>query len=90
VPTEEAARVIRSRRRRFPAAEPVEAPPPPGGQLPATGRIRDLHEALDVVKADSRRHREDFQVLRQEAVALVGEISALRQRVERATDEEEA
>jgi CRP/FNR family cyclic AMP-dependent transcriptional regulator len=82
VPTEEAARVIRSRRRRVPPAGPVEIPPEPQGeQLAPTGRIRDLHEALDAVKATSRRHREDFQTLRQEAVALVGEISALRQRV---------
>jgi CRP-like cAMP-binding protein len=90
VPTEEAARVIRSRRRRFPAAEPVEVPPAPHAEdLPATGRVQDLHEALDAVKADSRRHREDFQVLRQEAVALVGEIAALRQRVAFRNDEDE-
>ena len=81
VPTDEAARIIRSRRRRFPAAETVEVPVDVAtAQLAATGRIADLHDALDVLKADSRRHRENFEALRQEALTLQGQISARRER----------
>src|SRR4051794_2070166 len=80
VPTDEAARVIRSRRRRFPAAEPVEvavsSAVDPG--LPDTGRVADLHEALEELKESHRRHREDFEVLREQAATLVDRISAQR------------
>jgi CRP/FNR family cyclic AMP-dependent transcriptional regulator len=81
VPTDEAARVIRSRRRRFAAAEPIEvSTADPDHALPSTGRIAELHEALDALKADSRRHREDFEALREEAAALAGLISEQRER----------
>jgi CRP/FNR family transcriptional regulator, cyclic AMP receptor protein len=81
VPTEEAARVIRSRRRRFPAAEPVEvAVAAAGPALPDTGRISDLHEALESLKESHRRNRENFEALRDEAAALVDRISEQRER----------
>jgi hypothetical protein len=80
VPTEEAARVIRSRRRRFPDSEQVEMPSlPPAETQPATGRIAELHEALDALKVDHERHLHDFEVLRGEASALVGRIAAQRE-----------
>ncbi|HWT25554.1 MAG TPA: Crp/Fnr family transcriptional regulator [Solirubrobacteraceae bacterium] len=82
VPTEEAARVIRSRRRRFPTPtpEPVRVPAAePAATLPEIGRIADLYDALDALKADNKRHREDFQSLREEAAALVDRISAQRE-----------
>ena len=80
VPTDEAARVIRSRRRRFPAPEPVEVAvsSAAGPALPDTGRVADLHEALEELKATHRRHREDFEVLREQAATLVDRISAQR------------
>jgi CRP/FNR family transcriptional regulator, cyclic AMP receptor protein len=80
VPTDEAARVIRSRRRRFPAPEPVEVAvsSAAGPALPDTGRVADLHEALEELKASHRRHREDFEVLREQAATLVDRISAQR------------
>lgn len=82
VPTDEAARIIRSRRRRFPAAETIEVTAEAAtAQLAATGRVADLHDALDILKADNRRHRENFEALRQEALALKGQISARRERL---------
>ena len=79
VPTDEAARVIRSRRRRFPSAEPFEVPGDDGDPaLATTGRITELHEALDALKADNRRFREDFAVLREQAQTLVDRIAAQR------------
>jgi CRP/FNR family transcriptional regulator, cyclic AMP receptor protein len=82
VPTDEAARIIRSRRRRFPAAETIEVTAEAAtAQLTATGRVADLHDALDVLKADNRRHRENFEALRQEALALKGQVSARRERL---------
>jgi CRP/FNR family cyclic AMP-dependent transcriptional regulator len=81
VPTDEAARVIRSRRRRFPAAQTIEpAGPPSTLTLPPTGRIAELHEALDALKVEHARHRQDFEVLREEAAALVGRLSEKRRR----------
>jgi CRP/FNR family cyclic AMP-dependent transcriptional regulator len=82
VPTDEAARVIRSRRRRFEAGEAAEAAAAQMAALPLpdTGRIADLHVALDGLKADHRRHREEFEALRDEAATLVGRISAQRER----------
>ena len=81
VPTDEAARIIRSRRRRFPAAEPVEVPAAAADlQLATTGRVTELHVALDALKAESIRHRHDFEILREETAALVGQISAARER----------
>jgi CRP/FNR family cyclic AMP-dependent transcriptional regulator len=81
VPTDEAARVIRSRRRRFPTAEPVEVAVSQVAipALQETGRVADLHEALEELKASHRRHREDFEVLREQAVTLVDRIAAQRE-----------
>jgi CRP/FNR family cyclic AMP-dependent transcriptional regulator len=81
VPTDEAARIIRSRRRRFQATEHVaENGEAAAATLPPTARVAELHEALDALKADSLRHLDDFETLRREARALRGEIAARRER----------
>ena len=43
-------------------------------------RIADVHEALEALKAQHRRHREDFESLREEAALLVGRLVEARAR----------
>jgi hypothetical protein len=81
LPTHEAARVIRARRRRGVAgAEPIPAPAGASPERAPAGdpRIADVHEALEALKAQHRRHREDFESLREEAAALVGRLAETR------------
>jgi hypothetical protein len=80
VPTHEAARVIRARRRRGAEPIPVAAGGPPGPLPAGDRRIADVHEALDALKAEHRRHRENFESLREEAAMLVGRIAEARAR----------
>ncbi len=92
LPTEEAARIVRGRRRRFePGAgrtppEAVEVPAPreidAAGvlALPATGRIRELHEALSALRADSARYRAEFAAIRGETEELMQRLNSQRAR----------
>jgi CRP-like cAMP-binding protein len=82
-PTGEAARVIRGRRRR---AEPpvavaagtvAEGPP---RELARTGRIGELHEALEALREENRLRREEFDALREETHALLDRIGSNRAR----------
>jgi CRP/FNR family transcriptional regulator, cyclic AMP receptor protein len=83
VPTAEAARVIRARRRRTADLRPF---PVPKNEMAAAAafagdpRIADVHEALEALKAQHRRHREDFESLREEAALLVGRLVEARAR----------
>jgi CRP/FNR family transcriptional regulator, cyclic AMP receptor protein len=77
LPTEEAARIIRLRRRR------VEAPVEPLDEdegIGVTGPISELYEELAAVRADSRRHREEFAEISRRTNELLGRIEARRAR----------
>jgi CRP/FNR family transcriptional regulator, cyclic AMP receptor protein len=84
LPTDEAARIVRRRRRRFGPAEPVETvePAPHDGHptLPRTGRIGELHDELTAVRADNARFRADFDALKGETAELMERIAAQRER----------
>jgi CRP/FNR family cyclic AMP-dependent transcriptional regulator len=67
LPSDEAARIIRRRRR------PERQPLP-------TRSLRDLHEALVALRADSARHRSELAELRGEASDLIEKIAARRER----------
>ena len=41
-------------------------------------RIADVHEALEASRPQHRRHREDFESLREEAALLVGRLMEAR------------
>jgi len=82
MPTDEAARIVRRRRRRF---ERAPVPPPamdPGGEaaLPQTGRIGELGEALASLRADSVRRRQEFDEIRGETAQLLVRLNQQRAR----------
>jgi CRP-like cAMP-binding protein len=86
MPTEEAARIVRRRRRRFEPGAIVE--PPPSGEidakgtpaLPPTGRIRELHDELSTLRADNARYRAEFAAIRGETEALMERLNTQRAR----------
>jgi CRP/FNR family transcriptional regulator, cyclic AMP receptor protein len=82
VPTEEAARIVHRRRRRFePTLEPrLEPPATHEDGLPPTRRIAELHDALAVVREDSARFSAEFDALRGEAAELIGRLETQRDR----------
>jgi CRP-like cAMP-binding protein len=87
MPTDEAARIVRRRRRRF-EPTPVQRVRVRngGGEAPAlapTGRIAELHDALMTLRAEAAQYRADFDVLRGETQDLLERINA--QRLQRAT-----
>jgi hypothetical protein len=87
MPTDEAARIVRRRRRRF-EPTPVQRVRARngGGEAPAlapTGRIGELHEALVTLRAEAAQYRADFDVLRGETQDLLERINA--QRLQRTT-----
>jgi CRP/FNR family transcriptional regulator, cyclic AMP receptor protein len=72
VPTEEAARIIRLRRRTAePPAEPLER-----DGLAVTGRIDELHGELSALRALSRRHDEQFAELSKQTSELIDRMQA--------------
>jgi CRP/FNR family cyclic AMP-dependent transcriptional regulator len=82
VPTDEAARIVHRRRRRFePSLEPrLESPATREDGLPPTRRIAELHDALAVVREDSARFSAEFDALRGEAAELIGRLETQRER----------
>jgi hypothetical protein len=78
IPTDEAARIVRRRRRRFESAR-VEATQVEDGR-PFSGRGGELHDALETLRADSKRHREQLDVLRGEAAELIAQLAKQRTR----------
>jgi CRP/FNR family cyclic AMP-dependent transcriptional regulator len=81
VPTDEAARIVRRRRRRFEAVPPAAEEPVDGDNgLPATRRIGELHDALTAVREDNARFREEFNALRGEAAELIDRLEMQRER----------
>jgi len=80
VPTEEAARIVRRRRRRFdPSPAPVDPAADDNG-LPATRRITELHDALTTLREDNARFRAEFNALRGEAAELIDRLETQRER----------
>jgi CRP/FNR family transcriptional regulator, cyclic AMP receptor protein len=81
VPTDEAARIVRRRRRRF---EPVTDAPQPWVEgeegLAATRRIDELHDALTLLREDNARFRAEFRALRGEAADLADRLESQRRR----------
>jgi CRP/FNR family transcriptional regulator, cyclic AMP receptor protein len=82
VPTGEAARVIRARRRRMkaerlPDVAPVADAP---AELPLTGRIGELHEVLQGLRSDNERFRQDFSRLVETTQTLVEKLGEDRER----------
>src|SRR5215208_4587480 len=81
VPTEEAARIVRRRRRHFePPAEVPQPSVPAGNGLPATRRIAELHDALTVLREDNARFRAEFTALRGETAELIDRLETQRRR----------
>jgi CRP/FNR family transcriptional regulator, cyclic AMP receptor protein len=81
VPTEEAARIVRRRRRRFEPSPPEqELTPDVENGLAPTRNIAELHEALTVLREDSARSRAELDVLRGEAAELIGRLETQRER----------
>jgi CRP/FNR family cyclic AMP-dependent transcriptional regulator len=81
VPTEEAARIVRRRRRRFERTPfAAEAPVERDNGLPATRRIGELHDALTAVREDNARFRAAFTALRGEAAELIDRLETQRER----------
>jgi CRP-like cAMP-binding protein len=78
IPTEEAARIVRRRRRRIREEEPdaVDTAPVALGE----GRIVELHEALATLRADNARFRDDFRAIRSETEELIERLAAQRER----------
>jgi CRP/FNR family cyclic AMP-dependent transcriptional regulator len=80
VPTEEAARIVRRRRRRFEPSPPAEElPPDTANGLAATRNIAELHDALNAVREDNARFRAEFNLLRGEAAELIGRLETQRE-----------
>ena len=73
VPSEDAARIVRRRRRRF---EPAEADAVVVGYSDGTGA--ELHDALAAVRGSHRRHREEFQALKGRTEELLAELQSRR------------
>jgi hypothetical protein len=81
VPTEEAARIVRRRRRRFErATSAAEAWGDRDNGLPATRRIGELHDALTAVREDNARFRAEFTALRGETAELIDRLESQRER----------
>jgi CRP/FNR family cyclic AMP-dependent transcriptional regulator len=90
MPTAEAARIVRRRRRRFEPVPEVAGPPPAADDrppLPLTGRIGELHDALTAVREENRRYRAEFDALRGQAAELLTQLD--RQRARRRTPADE-
>jgi hypothetical protein len=89
LPTEEAARIVRRRRRRFEPADIAAVAEAPGNgdvgatgaqALPVTGRITELHDALAALRADNARYRAEFAVIRDETAELMQRLGKQRAR----------
>lgn len=76
MPTEEAARIIRRRRHRAdaPAADVRNG----REQLPQTGRIGELSDALAEVRAETRRRREEFAAISEQTRELIERLQSKR------------
>ena len=77
LPTEEAARIVRRRRRRL---DPIPAGTVAVEPAEGEGRMAELHGALSVLRADSERRRAEFDVLRGRTAELVERLSVQRAR----------
>ena len=75
IPTEEAMRIVRVRRFNRPGGK-VRAGD--GDGLAVTGRIGELHDALAAVRAETRRHREEFAALTEQTRELLERLQAGR------------
>jgi CRP/FNR family transcriptional regulator, cyclic AMP receptor protein len=96
MPTEEAARIVRRRRRRFEPATattrvadaPVQGDVDVTGApaLPRTSRIGELHDTLAALREDSARRLADLQAIRGETAELMVKLSKQRDRRRAAID----
>lgn len=93
LPTEEAARIVRRRRRRFErgagvaprdVADPGKRDEVP--ELPPTGQTRGLHEELAALRADNARYRAEFAAIRGETEELMQLLNMQRARRRAALD----
>jgi CRP/FNR family transcriptional regulator, cyclic AMP receptor protein len=75
IPTEEAMRIVRVRRFNRPSGN-IRADD--GNGLAVTGRIGELHDALAAVRAETRRHREQFTALTEQTRELLAKLQAGR------------
>jgi CRP-like cAMP-binding protein len=84
LPTDEAARIVRRRRRRFESArvelQPIGGGGPPQPALTPTGRVGELHEALMSLHEETRRRHAEFDVLRGETAELISQLNSQRAR----------
>jgi CRP-like cAMP-binding protein len=82
LPTDEAARIVRRRRRRFqpsaPTLGPRDAEAEPAGS--STGSIGGLNDALAAVRADTARRRAELDAIRGETAELMHRVRAQRAR----------
>jgi CRP/FNR family transcriptional regulator, cyclic AMP receptor protein len=81
IPTEEAARIVRIRR--FAGAGVAADRGDDHDGLAVTGRIGELHDALVAVRAETRRHREEFTALTEQTRELLSRIQARQRNAER-------
>lgn len=97
VPTEEAARIVRRRRRhRFEPGQPTTrvADAPVQGDvdvtgapaLPRTSRLGELHDTLTALRQDAARNRADLEAIRGETVELMRRLGKQRARRRDALD----
>ena len=73
MPNAEAARIVRVRRHSTGLPEPAEGD---GQGLAVTGPIAEMYEALAAVRADHRRKRDEFALLRGETLRLMDELTS--------------
>jgi CRP/FNR family transcriptional regulator, cyclic AMP receptor protein len=76
IPTEEAARIIRLRRHTPTARAGAAGNGAAREQLPVTGRIAELHDALAALRAETRRRREELSALTQRTRELMNQIQS--------------
>jgi hypothetical protein len=81
MPTDEAARIVRRRRRRFETARADVQTSDDGDEaLAPSGRVGELHDALSALHADNLRQRAQFDVIRGETVELLSRLTVERRR----------
>jgi CRP-like cAMP-binding protein len=81
LPTDEAARIVRRRRRRFePGRGELQRAGDGDEALASTGRIGELHDALAALHEDNLRQRAQFDVIRGETAELLSRLTGQRQR----------
>jgi CRP/FNR family cyclic AMP-dependent transcriptional regulator len=77
IPTEEAARIVRVRRFSGSGVPAGQAEGENG--LAITGRIGELHQALNTVRIESQRRREEFAAIKEETQVLIDRLKTGRE-----------